>query len=173
MSRWADWFPVSVAEANVFHSASRSTEAPDIAVRQLLEPWLERVEKLPLRVDMDKAWEPIHRCLTGDTGAMHEFDVNAGEYPLKLCVMGGEQLLHEGSRTAALVAVGDVRAVAVALAGIREDWFRERFFALSDNQFHEIDEEAFEWVWGEFEALPPFFAHAAELGSAIICTISH
>jgi hypothetical protein len=173
MSRWADWFPVTSMEAEQLHAASALGEDADPAVNRLLEPWLERIEELPLRVDMDKAWEPIHRCLTGDHGAAHELDCGAGAYPLNLCVMGGEQLLQEGHRTAALVAADDVPAVAAALAGIRRDWFRERFFAMPDNQFHEIDEESFEWAWAHFEALPPFFAKAAEAGSAVVCTISH
>lgn len=173
MSRWADWFLVSLAEAEQFRSASCLAECSDEAVCELLEPLLERVEDLPIHVAMDKAWEPIHRCLTGDTGAAHEFDLNAGEYPLKLCVMGGEQLLKDGYRSAALIAAKDVPAVAVALASISKDWFRGRFFALPDNQFHEINEEAFEWAWAWFENLPPFFAKAAEQGSAVICTISH
>jgi hypothetical protein len=173
MSRWADWFPVSSAEAEEFRLAAASAESPDNAVTELLESWLERVETLPLRVDMDKAWEPIHRCLTGDADASRGFDMDAGAFPLKLCVMGGEQLLNDGYRTAMLVTAEEVRAVAVALASVRKEWFRERFFALPDNQFHEIDEEAFEWAWAEFEALPPFFAKVAASGSAIICTISH
>ncbi len=173
MSRWAFWFPVSLAEAEQFRSASCLAECPDEAVCELLEPWLEWVEDLPIHIELDKAWEPIHRCLTGDTRAAHEFDLNAGEYPLKLCVMGGEQLLKDSYRTAALVAAKDVGAVAIALASISKDWFRGRFFALPDNQFHEISEEIFEWAWAHFEDLQPFFAKAAEQGSAVICTISH
>jgi hypothetical protein len=174
MSRWADWFPVSSAEAEQLLAA---TEEGDDAVHELLEPWLERrgrdPKEFPLRVEMDKAWEPIHRCLTGDYAPAHELDFEAGDYPLKLCVLGGDQLLEEGYRTAAVITAEHVPAVASALAAVSKDWFRERFFALPDNQFHEINEEMFEWTWAHFEDLPPFFAEAAAKRCAVICTISH
>lgn len=70
---------------------------------------------MPLHVEIDKAWEPIDRCLTADSGAL---DMKAGEYPLNLCVMGGRQRLLEGHRTAALIAAEDVPAVAAALARV-------------------------------------------------------
>jgi hypothetical protein len=122
---------------------------------------------------MDKAWEPIHRCLTGDHGSVGDLDFEAGDYPLNLCVLGGEQLLEEGYRSAALIQADDVPNVANALAGISKEWFHEQFFALPDDQFHEINEEIFAWVWGHFKDLPPFFARAAADGCAVICTISH
>ena len=168
MSRWADWFPLSSAEAEQLVAASSSD-----AVGVLLDPWLERMEDLPLHVEMDKAWEPIHRCLTADGAAAHELDVTAGEYPLNLCILGGKQLRLEGHRTAAVVAAEDVPAVAAALARVTKHWFRTRFFAIPDDQFHEIDEQSFEWAWGEFESLPAFFAEVAEYGGAVVCTISH
>ena len=52
---------------------------------------------------MDKAWDPIYRCLTGDL--LDELDDNAGEPPLKYAVLG-EPLLREfyvGHRSARLV----------------------------------------------------------------------
>jgi Domain of unknown function (DUF1877) len=170
MSRWADWFPVTPAEAE---QLLRAADDGDAAVTEVLQPWLERLEELPLHVDMDKAWEPIHRCLTGDDGAAHRLDFEAGEYPINMAVLGGEPLLEEGYRSAALIPAADMPAVAAALAGVKRDWFRERFFALPDTQFHEINEEIFEWVWAHFEDLPPFFAKAAAESSAVICTISH
>ena len=101
----------------------------------MLDPWLERlgVEEMPLHIQMDKTWEPIHRCLTGDLGGAGELDFDAGDYPLKLCVLGGDQLLEEGYRTASVKRVIEVRDIATALAGISPEWFRERFFDSSQN----------------------------------------
>jgi hypothetical protein len=173
MSRWADWIPLASTEVEQFRLAAAADEGADREVLELLEPWLEQMESLPHHVAMDKAWEPIHRCLTGDFQPTGYFDVDAGERPLKLCVMGGEHLLSEGQRTLVLVSAEDVPAVAAALANVTKDWFRERFFSLPDAQFHTIDEEACEWAWAEFEQLPPFFAKVAETGRAVMCTISH
>jgi hypothetical protein len=162
MSRWADWFPVTLDEAEQLLTATRKGDA---AVIKLLQPWLDNLEELPLRVDIDKAWEPIHLCLTDAEGV--------GEYPLNLCVKGGTRLLKKGYRTAALIPASDVPPVSVALTGVRKRWFRDRFFNLPDTQSHEINEEEFESVWECFRALPPFFRKAAAGGQAVICTISH
>jgi hypothetical protein len=167
MSRWADWFPISPEEAAAFVAAKkRGVEA----VENLLQPWLERLEKLPVHVEMDKAWEPIHRCLTGNRGPLN---FTYGPMPLKLAVLGGRQIFRHGYRTASLVDADKVPRVAKALAKIDRAWMHERFFALPDTQFHEINEEMFEWMWEHFEMLPPFFGKVASEGNAIVCTISH
>lgn len=173
MSRWADWFAMDLAEVARFRAASASAIDPDGQVGGLLQPWLDRAAELSLHVEMDKAWEPIHRCLTNDHGSTYDFNPKAGSRPLNLCVLGGELLLQDGYRSIALVCPEDVAALATALLALHEDWFRERFFGLPDNQFHEIDEESFEWTWEHFRLLPPFFSAAAQAGHAVVCTISH
>jgi hypothetical protein len=52
MSRWADWFLVSGAEATALIAAKKQGVE---AVEELLQPWLERLEELPVHVAMDKA----------------------------------------------------------------------------------------------------------------------
>ena len=137
----------------------------------LLQPWVERLEELPLHVEMDEAWEPIHRCLTGDRsdGLLFPF----GPMPLRLCVLGGRQIYRHGYRTASLVDADKVPRVARALAEVEKKWMRKLFLALPDTQFHEISDEMFEWVWAHFGDLPPLFVKAAAEGNAVICTISH
>jgi hypothetical protein len=171
MSRWADWFPITQKEAERFLNAA--TMEGDEAVHLLLEPLLERQGKLPLHVDMDKAWEPIHRCLTEDHTPGGGLDVDGGRYPLNLCVFGGEGLLEEGYRSAWLVRAEQVADLAEEIFKVSRFWFRARFFELPDDQFHEIDETMFEWAWAHFRDLPPFFLRAARQKAAVICTISH
>jgi hypothetical protein len=168
MGRWADWFPISPDEARAFVSAKKSGAE---AVETLLQPWLEKLEEIPVHVQMDKAWEPIHRCLTGNRG--RDLMFTYGPTPLKFAVLGGRQILRHGYRSASLVDPDKVPRVAKALAKIDRTWMRERFLSLPDKQFHEINEEMFEWMWEYFEMLPPFFAKAASEGNAVICTISH
>src|SRR4051794_7762555 len=119
MSRWAEWFPITPPEAHRFLTAY---EEGDEAVQELLDPWLERLEELPLHVQIDKFWEPIHRCLTGDHTPKGGLNFDAGEYPLNLCVLGGDQLLEEGYRTASLTRADEVPEVAEALARIEKAW---------------------------------------------------
>jgi hypothetical protein len=167
MSRWADWFPISPEEAAGFIEAKKS--GPE-AVQELLQPWLERLETLPLHVEMDKAWEPIYRCLTGIY--CDDLWFKSRTPPLSLVVHGGRQLLH-GQRTASLLEPKKTKSAARALAKVDPKWFRRHFYALPKTLFCKIDKNTFEWVWEHYLELPPFYAKAAEQGSAVICTISH
>jgi hypothetical protein len=174
MSRWADWFIITPAEEDRLLEAS---EDGDAAVDAWVIPYLEHSGVLPRHVALDKWWEPIHRCLTGDYQAGGRLDFQAGTYPFKRCVLGGEPL-YEGfglnNRTAALVCSDEVPEVAVALAAIDAAWLRQRFFAIPDRQFHEIDESACRHVcFCIQELLVPLFADAAARGWAVVCTISH
>jgi hypothetical protein len=169
MSRWADWIPISPDDADQF---SEAWLAGDETVNELLEPLLDSNNGAS-ELDMDKLWEPIHRCLTGDYAPAHELNFEAGESPLNLAILGGEQLLEEGYRTLSLVTAEDVPRVAQALASVSKAWFRERFMALPNNQYHEITEDMGEWVWRHVEQLAKFYASAACQGCAVLCTISH
>lgn len=166
MSRWADWFAITLEQTEQFREASRESEQ---AVSTMLEPLLKKGGA----VQMDKAWEPIHRCLTEDHSPRGALDYEAGQYPLDLCVFGGDQLLGDEFRTLSLIDPDAVPYVAEALEDVSKPWMRERFFALPDDQFYEIDEEMFEWMWEHFLKLLPFFEQAAKDEQAVLCTVSH
>ena len=55
MSRWADWIPLDAVMVARLRAAS-VLENGDAAVYRLLEPWLENLEQVPLRVSIDKEW---------------------------------------------------------------------------------------------------------------------
>jgi hypothetical protein len=59
-------------------------------VGELLEEIEETWHDDGLKVDTDKAWDAIHRCLTDGT-----LDPDGGEYPLSLAVLGGRHLHDE------------------------------------------------------------------------------
>jgi hypothetical protein len=173
MSRWADWFAIPPDQVDQFADAAGDNEV----IEELLEPLLYPAGPgpQPPHVQMDKWWEPIHRCLTGDHAGRLDFD--AGDHPLNLCVLGGEPLFHglgRNYRTAALVYDTEVPEVTRAMQGLTEGWLREQFFRLPPRQFHEIDESACRHIWYCFhELLLPFFARAAAEGQGVVCTISH
>lgn len=123
--------------------------------------------------ETDKAWDGIHRCLCADNTPRGRLDPEAGAYPLNQVIYGGECLYSE-DRTICLVRPPDVVAVAKALAGVTEAWMRERFFALTARATkYPITEEEFEYVWGNFQGLPAFFAKAAKAKRAVLFTVDH
>jgi hypothetical protein len=62
--------------------------ASDRAVMEIVDEVEERWEEDEGMIcETDKAWDAIHRCLTdGSLG------FSSGEEPLRLCILGGEQL---------------------------------------------------------------------------------
>ncbi len=174
MGRWAEWFPITIEEADRFAEAWLGG---DEAVHELLEPFVVDVDHIhemkASSLGIEKAWLPIHRCLTGDHGPGYEVYIGAGEPPLNFAVLGGEPMLRGGHRSLSLVWPEEVSQAAEALASVSKEWFRERFMALPDDQYHEISEEMCNEVWRQFERLTAFYAIAARDGMAVLCTISH
>jgi hypothetical protein len=124
--------------------------------------------------ETDKAWDPIHRCLTGDNTPRGKLNPTKGDYPLNLCVMGGEHLYMGGDYTVTLIEPEEVRDLARALKPITEEWMRERFFRLKAKAtLYPIDCDQFEYVWSNFQGLPAFMAKAARKKRAMIFTVDH
>lgn len=169
MGRWADWFSVTDDEADRFVRAYET--GGNDAVLELLRPHIEGEGS---DLAMDKLWEPIHRCLTGDYAPAHVLNFTAGEYPLKLAVLGGAYLLDEPSSRSLQYACSDeVPDVATALTALDRAWFRERFFGMPQNQYLPITEEWFDEVWEQVQLLAAFFRDAAAKKHVTFCTISH
>ncbi len=124
--------------------------------------------------ETDKAWDPIHRCLTLDNTPRGKLSPTAGRKPLNLLILGG-RLLYEGNDyTVNLITRAQVVRLAAALAKITQEWMHERFFQLKAKACqYAIDEDEFDYTWGNFQGLPEFFARAAEEGRSVIFTVDH
>ncbi|MFB9183471.1 YfbM family protein [Dactylosporangium sucinum] len=117
-----------------------------------------------LKVDTDKAWDAIHRCLT-DGG----LDSDAGEYPLSHAILGGRDM-HEDFYVV-YVTADEARDVAAALQEIDHGWFRQRFDAIDDPEYRgALDEADFEYTWANFDDVRRFYTNAAAAGRAVLFT---
>ncbi|SHN75613.1 YfbM family protein [Cryptosporangium aurantiacum] len=135
-----------------------AADGDDDAVAEILEELEESWDDDQLKVDTDKAWIPIHRCLTDGT-----LDPDGGAYPLSHAVLGGRHL-HEEFYVV-YVAAAEVRDVAEALRPLDEDWFRDRF---ADALRGEDDD--FEYTWTNYVDLRGFYDRAAASGRAVLFT---
>jgi hypothetical protein len=117
--------------------------------------------------ETDKAWDAMHRALSDGT-----LDVEAGERPLSLAILGGRHL-HEGDDyLVALVSAAEVREVAAALAKIDEAAFRERYLRLVPKDYApEYGEEDLEYTWSNFRDVASLYERAASEGMAVIFTV--
>jgi Domain of unknown function (DUF1877) len=129
-------------------------------------------QKKILHNEINFKWEDIHRCLTGDVTGNLNF--NKGEYPLKLCIHGGEWLMG-GPRTMTLVRADQLPDLCAALKPIDSDWLRDKMAGMARKvgRYANLDDEFVEIVWEEFDALRKFYEKAKKRKLPVICTISH
>ncbi|MCI0458096.1 MAG: YfbM family protein [Gemmataceae bacterium] len=145
----------------------------DEGVMEVIEEIEEAWDRKHL-FETDKAWDPIHRGLTLDNTPRGKLDPTAGRKPLNLLILGGRLLYDGDDYTVNLITPAQVRRLAAALAKITEEWMRERFFQLKPKGCgYDIDEDEFDYTWGNFEGLPQFFARAAKEGRSVIFTVDH
>jgi hypothetical protein len=138
-------------------------DGDDDAVSEIIGDIEEDWEDDALKVDTDKAWDAIHRCLTDGT-----LDPDGGSYPLKLAVVGGRHLHDEMY----VVHVGpeQVRDVAAALLELDEAWLRGRFGGFDDDYAGAADDKDFGYTLDGLVCLQGFFERAAAAGRAVIFT---
>lgn len=156
-------FALTAAQSTRLRAAA--AEGDDDAVMEAIDE-LEEAWDRPHLAESDKAWEAIHRCLTGGT-LLYE----GGEYPLNHVVCGGEQLLSgDADYTASFVSAERVRDVVAALEPVTKAWLRERYDRLDPREYETSDEDfAYTWPW--FEAIRALFRLAAAEGRAVLFTV--
>jgi hypothetical protein len=134
------------------------------SVAELLEEIEESWDDDALKVDTDKAWDAIHRCLTDGT-----LDPDGGVYPLSHAVLGGRHL-HDDYYVV-YASAAEVRDVADALRGADRTWLRRRFDAIDDPGYDGAhDNRDFEYTWDNFADVQAFYNRAAAAERAVIFT---
>ncbi|QEG26380.1 hypothetical protein GobsT_11190 [Gemmata obscuriglobus] len=116
--------------------------------------------------ETDKAWDAIHRCLTGGK-------LEYGDSPLHMCVFAHDNLLVDEDRfTVCHADANEVKQVAAAIAGIDKAELRRRYDAIEPDQYDgALGDEDFEYTWGWFVPLREFFNKAAAHDRAVIFTV--
>src|SRR5262245_34155783 len=116
----------------------------------------------------DKAWELIHRALTGDCTPGERLDPNSGSAPLNRCVLGGRHLKPGGNTMACLAEPDEVAALASALARFDEASLRRRLLALDRPPWTRNVEDDFGYLWCWFKHLRRFLTRAGGLERAVV-----
>ncbi len=111
----------------------------------------------------DTAWEAIHCCLTDSPKP----DPKAGEPPLNLAILGGQQVLKsEKEYIIRLVEPDQVKALADALKSLDKAWMEEMFKKHSPNDGQEVIDVTWDW----FDKMRGFFGRAAKNGRPVLFT---
>jgi hypothetical protein len=64
-----------------------------------------------------------------------------------------------------------VKDVATALSKISQPWFRERYFAIPQNEYEILSEDDFQYTWEWFEEVRQLYEKASTENRAVIFTV--
>jgi hypothetical protein len=171
-------FAITDEDRQALESSNSDEERIEYVYETIEERWEE-----PFLVETDKAWDPIHRCLSEwppDTPWFHEVAPEHGAHalpedhgtvPLKLCILGGRKL-NDDERECflRLVEPEQVEALVPALDAIDRETLREKYFRHCKGAWPEYGEEHFEYAWAYFEEVRDFYRRMAGNGRAVIFT---
>jgi hypothetical protein len=124
-------------------------------------------------LEVDKAWDAIHRCLTDGSLKCRGRDV------LELFVLGGQQL-HSGSAyIISYVTPEQVSSVAIAANDITEETFRGKYFDLPSAKVGffgsryagPVSQEDFEYSWSYFQDARNLYRKAANAQRSMLFTV--
>ena len=143
------------------------TAVNDFALLSVIQDGIEERWDESWLFQVDKGWAAIHRCLTDGRLAYDN-----GEYPLRCCVLGGEQLYRGDDFVVSFLTPVQVGDVASALGHIDKASLRARYDAIaSTDNGTPLSGDDFEYLWSCFVGLPEFFEKAALAGRAMVFTV--
>ncbi|MGC5054999.1 DUF1877 family protein [Micromonospora sp. DT48] len=135
-------------------------DAVDELIEEIEESWAED----GLKVDTDKAWDAIHRCLTDGT-----LEPDGGEYPFSHAVLGGRRLHDE--YVVVYLTVDEARDVAAALQSVDRGQLRQWFDAIDDPDYRgALNDADFDYTWDNLVEVRAFYQRAAAAGRAVVFT---
>ena len=135
------------------------------------EDLLDAIGEIEERWDEDwlletgKAWDAIHRCLTGGT-------LEYGETPLHFAILGKDNLHDGDDYIISYFSPEEVAACAAAIKNIDKAWMRDKYDALEGTDYQGVPcDEDFEYTVRNFEELKAFYQNAAENNRSIVFTV--
>lgn len=93
----------------------------------------------------DKAWDAIHRGLSDG-----DLTYDTGPHPLRLAVIGGEELYHKDDYIMSLKTPAQVKEVAAALAPITESKFKAKYDLIDEKKYgfpKSQEDRDYTWDW--------------------------
>jgi hypothetical protein len=158
---------VHFAITDIDLNALRGAGSDDALIEIVQEDIESRWEKEAGFVcETDKAWDAIHRCLTDG-----RLTFDSGTEPLRLCILGGEQLYSGDDYIVSLVTHEKLRPLADALAQVTPELVGLRYSQLPDDYAMEKSREDCQYTWDWFSDLPGFFDRAEKSGRHVIFTV--
>jgi hypothetical protein len=120
-------------------------------------------------LQIDKAWEAIHRCLTDGS-----LTVSRSSNPLGKLIVGGIQLYSDTQTYIInLIESSELPEISTALKVVTKEWLKARYEQLRSTDYPQefTSEQDWEYTWDWFSGIPEFVVRAAQEGRSIIFTV--
>jgi len=158
-------FALSLEDAERLLAADPGAPLQELVVEDFEERYLEEGE---WAFQSDKAWDGIHRCLSGGT-----LLYGTGPHPDTYAVLGGVALDAGEDYTVCVIEPAQALACAARLAQIDEAELRRRHDALegTDDYDGPFDDAGFQYIWTNLVDLQAFLRRAGEAGRDVIFTV--
>ena len=151
--------------------ASRLMDTPG-ADNDFLMAFVEEIEEGPngegwdaeWTQETDKAWDAIHRCLTGGK-------LEWGDTPFHKCILGSDNLYEGDDYLMSFLSPEEVKEVAASIKDIDRAELRRRYDAIDTETYGELSDSDFEYTWSWFPHLREFFQKAAASNRAMLFTV--
>jgi hypothetical protein len=116
--------------------------------------------------ETDKAWDAIHRCLTG--GTLSEGDST----PFHWCILNGSQMYIGDDYIVSFVDAPNVKLVSEAIGTLTASDFRTRYEAIDQSDYGvQLSDEDFGYTWEYFMALRDLFKRASAAGRSMLFSV--
>jgi hypothetical protein len=137
----------------------------DGTIQEIIEE-IEEAWDTDYLAESDKAWDAMHRILTDG-----QLEFGDPDQPLSLCVLGPRQLHEDDDYIVSLVLPAEVPAVAKALEGVSEEWFRQQYETVVPKDYApEYGPEDLAYTWSNFQDVRKLFQKAAKSKRAVVFT---
>lgn len=123
--------------------------------------------------DTEKAWDAIHRCFTGQPANEELLDPSAGQYPLNLIIMGGENMNGDSEDYyMRLINPEQASDLAAALKPIDEEWIEKAYHQHCKGAWPEYGDDDCEYTNEWFAELKEFILKQANGEHALLFFVS-
>ena len=161
-------FALTAEQETQLRQRNSGQDCWDYIASDVEKPWDE-----DYLAETDKAWDAIHRCLTGQPASESELDANAGAYPLNRCIMGEVDLCPDTNNyIIRLNSPETVKDLAAALEPIDDAWITKAYHRHCPGAWPEYGDEDCEYTCEWFAHLKAFYIRAAKAGRAVVFSVS-
>lgn len=120
-------------------------------------------------LEVDKAWDAIHRCLNDGSLTVQPFS-----NPLAVLFLGGRQLNADTNvYIINFIDHSQLAAISAALKNVTQEWMHSRYEKLKGTDYPQeaISEQDWRYTWEWFSSIPDFISRAEKDKRSVIFTV--